>query len=229
MDSVKLAKVIEQFDGSGNFSEWLKKFELVASLQELTDLHAYLPLFLSGKAFAIYDGLKQVEKKDYSIVKAALTRAFSFDEFSAYEAFVSRRYVPGEPVDFYVSDLRRLGELIDSAVPENFIKCSFIAGLPTGVKAQLKSATSLLTMSLAEVVERARIVLSMDEGSSSAYVSSSNSLRNDSRGKCYRCNSAGHISRNCPDRFKNMVCFVCDKRGHIASTCPEKQHAPKNE
>lgn len=227
--NVRLSNIISQFGGEGDFSEWLKKFELVASLQGIKSLDAFLPLFLTGNAFAIYDSLGPEDKKDYEKIKASLIRAFSYDEFTAYEAFVNRRYSIGEPVDVFLSDLRRLGKLVDSSVPENWIKCAFIAGLPQGVRAQLKAASSLSTMSLAEVVERARIVLALDDSLSSASSvgAFSAKMKGPVETRCRVCDVRGHFARNCPEKAKRLTCYLCGEKGHVVATCP--QRPPKNE
>ena len=218
---MRLSNIISQYDGALDFGEWVKKFELVMTLQSITDWECYLPLFLTAKAFSIYDGLSNADKKSYTAIKGALTRAFSLDEFSAYEAFVARQYSAGEPVDAFLSDLKRLARLMDSAVPESVVKCAFIAGLPPDVKAQLKTATSLSCMSLADVVERARIVLSLEENNA-AFVARTKFVKTDSAGKCFHCRSSGHFARRCPEKLKSVTCFLCGDRGHIATTCPNK-------
>ena len=82
--TVKFTDMIGQFRGSEDFSEWLKKFELVLTLQGLSDFEKVLPLFLTGEAFAVFDGLEEKEKKDYEAMKKALMKAFYLNKFSAY-------------------------------------------------------------------------------------------------------------------------------------------------
>ena len=60
--SVKFADLIRQYDGTGDFLEWLEKLELVAALQNVADLEKFLPLFLSGGTFAVYKSLTDVAK-----------------------------------------------------------------------------------------------------------------------------------------------------------------------
>ncbi|XP_067936897.1 E3 ubiquitin-protein ligase rnf213-alpha-like [Watersipora subatra] len=84
--SVKVSELIKTYeDGkSGDFSVWVDKLELVAKLQKVDDLTTFLPLFLSGAAFAVYKHLEDDIKEDYPKLKAALLTAFSVDRFSAY-------------------------------------------------------------------------------------------------------------------------------------------------
>lgn len=225
--STKMSDVVGQFRGEGDFSEWLKKFELVLDLQGITEAEKVLPLFLTGEAFSVYDGLKEKDKKDYSELKSALTRAFSLDKFSAYEAFISRRYVCGEAIDVYLSDLRRLGRLVYSDLSEEWLKCAFIAGLPDNVKLQLKAATAADSMALSEVVERARLIFSVMEPAAGMVARTTNATRrnasgplrgNATRHRCFVCGDTSHFARRCPRR-RNLTCFECGENGHRAADC----------
>ena len=78
--------------------------ELVAKLQKVDDLHMVLPLFLSGGAFAVYQGLSEDVKEDYADVRNALTATFSASPLTAYEEFVNRRLKENESVDVYLAE-----------------------------------------------------------------------------------------------------------------------------
>ena len=112
MASPRISDIITKYDGSTDFSEWVKKLELVAKLQKITELENFLPLFLVGDAFAVYDALADGVKTKYDDLKDHLLKAFSLNSFAAFDRLVLRRYVPGESVDVYLSDLRRLIGLI---------------------------------------------------------------------------------------------------------------------
>ena len=58
--SVRISDIITRFENterSGDISEWLDKLELVARLQGVTQLESFVPLFLTGPAFAVYKQL----------------------------------------------------------------------------------------------------------------------------------------------------------------------------
>ncbi len=55
---------------------WLQKVELVANLQGVKDLAKFVPLFLSGGAFAVYQSINADERGNYSKVKAVLCKLF---------------------------------------------------------------------------------------------------------------------------------------------------------
>ena len=49
--SVKVTSdMIRPFSGEGDVVAWLKKIQLVAKLQKITDLASFLPLYLEGEA-----------------------------------------------------------------------------------------------------------------------------------------------------------------------------------
>jgi hypothetical protein len=214
--SLKCSDLIVQFDGSGDFLEWVQKMELVAMLQKIKDLKSFLPLFLAGGAFAVYQGLPDKDKDDYDKVKRALTSAFSLGPFVAYEEFMTRRLVSGESVDVYLADLKRLATLVAKKVDEEWLKCAFVCGLPGDIKAQVQTACSLTTMKLHEVVEKARSLvvtkvacfasISRGGGGGTSFTHNVGRSRGYSGGgrggrgsiQCYQCNGYGHMARECP-------------------------------
>ena len=113
--SIKSADVIQQFSGKSDFGEWIRKVEQVAKLQKITELEIFVPLFLSGGAFAVYENLDELVKKDYKKLRGALLKAFSSDQLRAYGEFAIRCLRPEETVYVYVADLRRLAMLVDGS------------------------------------------------------------------------------------------------------------------
>ena len=113
-----------------------------------------LALFLSGGAFAVYQGLSEDGKEDYADVRNALTAAFSTSPQTAYEEFVSRHLKGNEFVDVYLVELTRLSKLISPHVNEEWIRCVFISGLPDEARKQLQVACSMLRMSLSQLAEK---------------------------------------------------------------------------
>ena len=130
VDSAVL-RLIPEFSGASEtpgISEWLEKVELVCSLRGVTALEDVIPLRLTGGAFAVYQQLPAAEKKNAASIKEALTTAFGTDAFSAYEAFAARRIEPGETVDVYMAELRKLANAF-GGVPDKALCCAFVAGL----------------------------------------------------------------------------------------------------
>ncbi|XP_067930525.1 uncharacterized protein [Watersipora subatra] len=159
-----LIKTYEDVEKSGDFSERCDKLELVAELQNITELKYLVPLFLSGPAFAIYKQLSADTKKEYALIKQELLTAFGVNNFCAYGQLQRRIYKKGETVDVYLADLRRLVALIDQTVPEPLLKCAFVAGLPIDVATQIKSISAVEKLSLSELATRARMIMSSNGG-----------------------------------------------------------------
>ena len=198
--SVKVSELIKTYeDGkSGDFSVWVDKLELVAKLQKVDDLTTFLPLFLSGAAFAVYKHLEDDIKEDYPKLKAALLTAFSVDRFSAYIQLQNRALKDGEAVDVYLADLKRLTTLMGQSEPDPLLKCAFMAGLPTEVATQLKSIASVEDMGLSELVNRARMMITAGNGEMTSCAAGKRRQHWQRREvRCYRCNKLGHIQKNC--------------------------------
>ena len=119
---------------------WLKQAHLEKSLLKLEDLTVVIPLFLDGPTFAVYDQLKEEDKRDVDKIELAVRTPFACDEFLAYVEFRNRQWKNGESVDVYLVDLKRLAHLanIDNK-NEKIIKLSFVMRLPNNLPDKVKS------------------------------------------------------------------------------------------
>ena len=238
--SVKVSDLIRPYEDqavSGDFTEWLEKLELVAKLQKVGEKKSFLPLFLVGPAFAVYQQLSDEVKNSYSRLREELTLAFGVDSFRAYEMLQKRVFQEGETVDVYLADLRRLVTLIGQKAPEPLLKCAFVAGLPAEVSVQLKSIVAVESLDLNEIVSRARMILSARNDCGRVSMSCAAGavrIRSGSQVQCYRCSGFGHVSARCPTpspnetggepvfrRRKPPVCYACGANGHIAKNCQQ--------
>ena len=43
--SIRFSDLIDKYDGTGDFAQWLDKVEMVAKLQKVKELHTFVPLF----------------------------------------------------------------------------------------------------------------------------------------------------------------------------------------
>jgi hypothetical protein len=224
--SIKYTDIIRQFDGTEDFSEWIRKLELVAKLQNVKELEKFLPLFLSGGAFSVYESLEEKVKQDYKQLKAALMKSFSFNQFRAYEEFTMRKHLPYESVDVFLSELKKLASLVDGAENnEEWIKCAFVNGLREETKRQLVAVCELQKMSLEDVAGRARMLVSSERSFNAAVaIKKEVDDRKPRSLLCYTCNKEGHISRFCGARKESPVkCYRCGEFGHLASVCSQKE------
>jgi hypothetical protein len=197
--SIKCTDVIRPYSGDTDCAEWIRKVELVAKLQSIDELEKFIPLFLVGGAFSVYEALSDEKKTDYEKLKAALLKAFSVNQTTAYEQFINRRLLPGETVDVLVADLNRLATLVDEDVNPKWMKCAVIHAMPTYIKRQLVTACSIDQMELSEVVERARALVQSEQPSS--------------------CNVSISDRRSRPTWKANVECYRCGQRGHLAREC----------
>ena len=232
-------EMIKSFDGvSGvEVETWLRKIKLVAKLKKISDLHNFIPLYLDGAAFAIYDQLSDKDKDDAAKIEAALTSAFAQDSFGAYDVFRQRSWQPGESVDVYLADLWRLARLakIES---EELVRCAFICGLPPEVSAQLRVTANISSTELSTVAEQARIHLANkqfwcgavavanrqidDQGPTNAESRhqrrtlelAQNGWKQRAKTQCFRC-GGNHLARQCRD----VTCWNCSGSGHVARNC----------
>ena len=225
---LRLSDIVSTFDGKSDFNEWVNKVELVAELQHVKKLETFVPLFLSGPAYAVYDGLDTTTKGDYGLLRTALLKAFSLSAFSAYDTFVSRRYIPGEAPDVYLADLRRLGRLVSPSLDDAWLKCAFVSGLPREVNIQLKASSAIEELTLAETVERTRIIITACGGevSCAARTDCDADKSQSVVRSCTFCKGTDHFVRRCPEKLKTMTCYECRQKGHLRASCPL---LPKNE
>ena len=73
-------------------------------------LKSFLPLFLQGDAFAVYDELSGASKDNIEKIEQALRSAFAQNQYSAYGTFRHRNWCPGEAVDVLCTMLSKVGE-----------------------------------------------------------------------------------------------------------------------
>lgn len=83
----------------------------------------------TGGTYAAYRELSE-ERKTTS---AALRKSFIADSFAAYKRFMTRGLQPGESIDVFLTDLRKLSVLFVGTQEQGLI-CAFEASLPERVK-----------------------------------------------------------------------------------------------
>lgn len=234
--SVKVSDLIKPFEDctvSGDFSDWCDKLELVAKLQSVTSLHTFLPLFLTGPSFAVYKQLGEEAKSDFTKLKAELTTAFGLNKFHAYEQLKTRNLMENETVDVYVADLQRLAALMGHSDSDPLVKCAFVSGLPEDIAIQLKSIASVEDLSVADLVARARMMLSTRSVQPSLCAVGRIHLNTEPQhGEGHKFGKRpGYRELNYSrrDREEKRLCYRCHKPGHIARNCMTLLHKQGND
>ena len=238
-DNVRMSDLIRPFDGQGDIVKWLDKLKLVADLKGIEEggLVKTIPLFLEGSAYDMYTELSDAEKASEAAIKKKLVKAFGVNRYVAYEMFSRRVWKEGEPVDVFITDLRKLARLAGME-GEEVIRCAFVVGLPTTVSRELRASSSVDEMTLPQLLDRARALMAeLHVGERSVVaVSAAPSAGKPEREaeqrsvreaepragraiRCFRCGGP-HLIRNCPTKPK-FECWTCGKEGHSARVCDQ--------
>ena len=201
-------RLIPEFSGTATdmpIVEWVKNVELVCELCATKSVERILPLRLRGGALAIYRQLSAEQKADAEQIKQALITAYAADAFNSYDQFVTRKLRLGETVDKFFAELRRLAQLVGGPLPERWLICAFVSGLPQHVKHLLRASSRMETMSAEQLLTRVRAVMTDNKGpaelaaaASASRTPSESKMRSDNRKfACYRCGGPNHMARDC--------------------------------
>jgi len=231
-------KLIPLFDGTDSGQsvvEWVEKAELVCRLSGVKRIECVVPMRLSGGAYAVYQQLSEEKKSDFTCIKTVLYTAFALDAVTAWKQFVARRLRPGETVDVFLAELRKLSVLV-GGMTDRSLMCAFIAGLPEHAEDLLRATFQLDDMDISQVLARARAILKkcptdMEQVAVAAQPSRCQTKEDDAPTKCYVCNGPNHFARDCllrRDTSKKedakprrpVSCYRCKRQGHIARNCP---------
>ena len=250
-DSVVI-KLIPEYSGEGDVSEWIEKLVLVCELRKVTELTTLVPLRLTGSAFAVYQQLPREKKGKFEEVKKSLLAAFAVNSFTAYEQFASRKLKAGESPDVYLANLRTLADQF-GGVSDKTLTCAFVVGLPEGVRQALRAGADMEGLKLEAILRRARALL-VDEGVGMACgalparsegeeeerpeevcagvvrpgIRSGDEVRGSQR-SCFKCGGPNHFARHCwmnKKEKRSVKCYRCDEVGHVASKCPVGKGEP---
>lgn len=229
-NKIKLTDVVKSYDGEGDIAEWWTRFEIIAKLQSYTgeDMVSLIPLLLQGPPFLIYEKLSDDDKKDLDVIKRKLLTAFSLSKYAAYEQLRNRLYVPGENIDAYFSDIKRLSDLAGMGGAE----VAFVVGLPEQISMQLRVLSDANAETL---VARARVMIEAEKNKNihESYVAAGipqrRRLYNKDDRFCDLCKKAGHDTDKCWSRGNGKpTCFRCGQEGHVAIGCKNPRMSGKD-
>ena len=99
-------RLIDSFDGTTDVVEWYTQASLLCEYGDVS-LAGVLPMRLKGGAFAVWSQLAVEDRRSVNAVRDALFTTFAMDDYAAHTAFVTRRLLPGESVDVYLTSLHQ--------------------------------------------------------------------------------------------------------------------------
>ena len=106
----------------------------------------------------VYQQLSEEKRADFACIKDVLYTAFALSPVTAYKQFAARRLHPGETVDVYLAELRKLATQF-GGMTERGLGCAFIAGLPEHAENLLQATTRVDDLLISEILARARAIL----------------------------------------------------------------------
>lgn len=219
MSGLKIADVIKPFDGDGDIESWLLKFEMIVKAQKLKEEKMLLPMFLEKEALAVFLELGDEEKNCAEKIKDKLRRVFGENPYFAFKKLCDKKWM-GEPIDVFVSDLRRLARCA-GINGETIIKRAFVNGLPENFSREIRGMGNSENCGLEEILCKARAMSSSMKQenlvASATYRSEMKSEFMNRRNiiECYSCGGP-HLQRFCKSFIR---CFSCGGKGHISRDC----------
>ena len=175
------------------------------------------------------------QKADAEQITQALITAYATDAFNAYYQFVTQHLRPDETVNEFSAELWRLARLVGRPLPECWLTCTFVPGLPQHVKHLLRASSRMEMMRVEQLLTQARAAMTDNEGPaelaavSARWTPSESKVHcDDGKFACYRCGGPNHMAKNClQDRQERsdswmckirceIHCFRCSGLGHIA-------------
>ena len=104
----KLIPLYDRTNLGQSVVEWVEKAELVCWLSGVKNIECVVPMRLSGGMYAVYQRLSEEKRADFACIKDVLYTAFALNLVMAYKQFAARHLCPGEMVDIFLVELRKL-------------------------------------------------------------------------------------------------------------------------
>ena len=195
-----------------------------------------MPTLLEGEALAVWLELEADDTATYAAAKKKMIANLAPMGFVSLDDFHKRKLRPGEALSMYVHDLKKL---LSQAMPalagearDQLLIHQLLDGVPAAVSKQIRATGE--TAQLGKVVERARLLMTMENREQAAAIAAADSevqhLREQVKelteqvaalttrnskpvSQCYNCTEEGHVQRECPDRRRGQGdyrrCYNC--------------------
>ena len=227
---------IEEFDGSGDWSQYAERPENVFAANDIVDADKKRAVFLSVEGTSTYKILRDLvtpvkpAEKPFAELLAALAKHFNPKPSEIVERFKSHSRIrkPGESVAKYVAELRSLTEFCNFGNSlELMIRDRLVCGInDAAIQTRLLADTELTydkavsialtgTQSVRELrVKQESGVTHQQQSVHKTGVQLSSSQASPVSGvTCFRCGWRGHTVVKCRVK-RDVVCHLCGKRGH---------------
>ena len=135
-------------------------------------------------------------------------------------------------MDEFLADLHYLTRLVRELLPERWMTCACVSGLPQHVRQLLWPSSRMETLTLVQLLTWARAVMTYNQGQIDPIVVAAQTSRSNVRTfpkldprtsiVSYNCNGQGHLTWDCPSRRQGarVRYYRCNKAGHLARDCP---------
>jgi len=222
---------------TGDISEWFLKFEICckANTWNAETKAVKLPTLLEGEALAVWLEMSEEDQTDYKKAKEKLCKKLTPMEFVSLDDFHKRKLRPGEALSLFYHDLKKLLSLamptLEAAGQKQLLLHQLLAGLPTAVSRQLRATGD--TNDIDNVLERARLLLMMDEQQQLAAVS---------EGSSKPTGELQHLQQQIAELTEQVAmlttasqpanvprCFNCQQPGHFQRQCPHLYPQRRNQ
>ena len=103
------------------------------------------------------------QRADAEQIKQTVIIAYRTDKFNAFDQFVTRRLRPGETVEF-LADFHWLTRLVGELLPDRWMTCTFVSGLPQHIRQFLRASTRMDAINVKHLLTRVRAIMAHDGG-----------------------------------------------------------------
>ena len=226
----KLLPLFDRTDPGQLVVERVEKAELVCQLNGVQNIECVVPMRLSGGAYAVYQQLSEEKRANFTCIKDVLYTAFALNPVTAYKQFAAHHLCPGETVDVFLAELRKLATQFGGMMEQGLV-CAFIAGLLEHAEKLLQATTWVDDMPISEILAHAQAILKdsftgTGLAATAAQLLGCQEKETAAPRRCYIYQGPNHKARDglrwceCPRPQKSLTFNWCKRQGHIARNCP---------